>query len=134
VLRQLHHAVLHDIERRFFVPHVIDRALESASFDAFQEVGEFLFSGQARRGAGVRRVGRCVWRSRMFTAANYAFVLYTTAEANLNARKCHNPRCKSKGKRVKVRRNISPLMAMASSPGATSQGLARGTQGISFPK
>jgi hypothetical protein len=51
VLRELHHAVLHDIERRFFIPHVIDRALESASFDAFQEIGEFLFSGQARGGA-----------------------------------------------------------------------------------
>jgi hypothetical protein len=51
VLRQLHHAVLHDVERRFFVPHVVDRALESASFDAFQEVGKFLFSGQARGGA-----------------------------------------------------------------------------------
>ncbi|KAI1691120.1 thiamine pyrophosphate enzyme, central domain-containing protein [Ditylenchus destructor] len=47
----------------------------------------------------------------------------------MNARKCHNPPCKSKGKRVTVRRNISPSMALASSPGATSQGLARGTQG-----
>ncbi len=39
VLGQLHHAVLHDVERRFLVSHVIDRPLESAAFDAFRKSG-----------------------------------------------------------------------------------------------
>ena len=46
VLCQFHHAVLHDVERGFLVPDVVDGSLESALFHAFQKIGEFLFSCQ----------------------------------------------------------------------------------------
>jgi hypothetical protein len=39
MLCQFHHAVLHDIQGRFFVADVINRALESSFFYAFEEVG-----------------------------------------------------------------------------------------------
>ena len=52
VLGELHHAVLHDVERRLFVPYVVDGALECPSFDALQEVGKFFFSGQANPAPG----------------------------------------------------------------------------------
>ena len=46
MLSQLHHAVLNDVERRLFFTDVVHAAFESAFFNAFQEVGEFLFSSQ----------------------------------------------------------------------------------------
>ena len=38
VLGQLEHAVLDDIQGRFFVTDVVERALESTFFHAFEEV------------------------------------------------------------------------------------------------
>src|SRR3989344_2494953 len=55
VLCQLEHAVLHDVERRFLIANVVDRALECALFYTFEEVGEFSFGcqdGSAREGIG----------------------------------------------------------------------------------
>ena len=55
MLGQLEHAVLHDVERRFLVANVVDRALECALFYAFEEIGEFLFGcqdGSAREEIG----------------------------------------------------------------------------------
>ena len=43
---QLHHAVLHDVQGRFFIAYVVERALEGAFFDAFEEIGKFLFGSQ----------------------------------------------------------------------------------------
>lgn len=46
VHRQLDHAVLHNIECRVFVSDMIDRALKSAFFHRFEEIGKFLLGGQ----------------------------------------------------------------------------------------
>ena len=46
VFGQLHHAVLHDVQCGFFIPHVVERALESTFFHALQKKGEFAFGCQ----------------------------------------------------------------------------------------
>ena len=54
VLHQLHHAVLHDIQCRLVIAHMVDRTLESAFFHAFEEVGQFFFGGQGLEPGGAR--------------------------------------------------------------------------------
>lgn len=54
VMRQLHHAVLNDVQCRFLVAHMKVRALERSFFDAFKELGEFLFGGQEKGRSRVR--------------------------------------------------------------------------------
>ena len=46
VLSQFHHAFLNDVQRRFFVAHMVDRPFEGALFHAFQKFGEFVFRCQ----------------------------------------------------------------------------------------
>ena len=41
VFNQLHHAVLNDIQSRLFVAHMVETALESPVFNAFEEVRYF---------------------------------------------------------------------------------------------
>jgi hypothetical protein len=42
MLSQFHHGVLNNVERGFLVADVVNAALESAFFNAFQEVRKFL--------------------------------------------------------------------------------------------
>jgi hypothetical protein len=46
MLREFHHAVLHDVQSRFAITHVINAALEGPFFNAFKEVRKFLFCCQ----------------------------------------------------------------------------------------
>ena len=55
MLGQLEHAVLNDVQGRFLIADVVDRALESALFYTFEEFGKFLFSCQEESA----REGRC---------------------------------------------------------------------------
>jgi hypothetical protein len=52
VFSQFHHAVLHDVQCRFLVANVIDRAFEGPLFYAFQEFAKFGFSCQDNKFAG----------------------------------------------------------------------------------
>ena len=56
VLGQARHAVLHDIQGRFLIAHMVQRALEGALFHALQEVREFFFGGQEESGGSGRNV------------------------------------------------------------------------------
>ena len=61
VFGQLEHAVLHDVQRRFLIANMVERALEGALFYTFEEVGKFLFGcqeGSAREGG--RQTPECV--------------------------------------------------------------------------
>ena len=49
-------ASLHDVQRRVLVTHGVDRALEGAPIDLFQEVGEFLWAYEEDRFAAARSV------------------------------------------------------------------------------
>jgi hypothetical protein len=46
VLRQLHHAVLDDVQGGLLFPHVVDGALEGTLLDALKEFREFEVGGQ----------------------------------------------------------------------------------------
>ena len=46
MLGQLHHAFLHDIEGRFLIANMVDRAFEGSFLNALEEFGEFLFGSQ----------------------------------------------------------------------------------------
>ena len=43
---QLHHAVLHDVQGRFLIADVVERALKGSLFNADEEIGEFFFGSQ----------------------------------------------------------------------------------------
>lgn len=55
VLGQLHHAVLHDVQGRLVLANVVERPLESAFFNTFQEIRELEVRGQVS-GAKLRSV------------------------------------------------------------------------------
>jgi hypothetical protein len=46
MLHELHHAVLHNVQRRLIVPNVIKGPLERAALHTFKKVRELLWSGQ----------------------------------------------------------------------------------------
>ena len=133
MLSQFHHAVLDDIERCFFVSHVINAALESPFFNAFQEVRKFLFSCQRFEVPVCPALVIALGASRVFCAypagCQKAACKYDLKLSHyngtrpvlvpnlqpLNNAKCHNVRCNSKGKRVMARRIMFLLMVMASS-------------------
>ncbi len=46
VFAQFHHTVLNNVKRSLLIPHMVERALEGAFFNADQKVRKFLFGGQ----------------------------------------------------------------------------------------
>ena len=72
---QFHHAVLHDVQSRFFIAHVVQRALEGTLFDAFEEIREFLFGSQEFSGWRGRKRGEALshWAYFLFDNAQYCY-------------------------------------------------------------
>ena len=109
VFGQLHHALLHDIEGRFLIADMVDRAFEGPFLNALEEFGEFLFCSQkelrcvcsSARAELARRPKSGAWASIIMTSGR-------KFEVGLlgGILQCDNAPCKSNGKRVKARRII----------------------------
>ena len=139
VLGQLHHAVLHDVERRVFVAHMVERALERALFHAAQQIGEFLFGRQGRQSVQGARCARR--RASAGAGAAKAGIIASASTghwcaATFGRCRCHNARLQSKwqtGQRP-AGFTVTRPWRLVSSPEAAPRGLARGTQGFSSEK
>jgi hypothetical protein len=125
VLGQLHHAVLHDVQRRFLVADVVDERLK-ARFSTLCRKSESSRSvAKEIRGAakGPRWKG---WQGTLMSswaAGNYGIAIAFTGWAVLRSAIM---RCKSKGKRVRIRRCDQSAHGPGSKSDAASQGRRKG--------